>query len=163
VEDCKSISIDWFKNNGYVSGRQKGDYLVYSGGGIRWSNYTGEYRGSIGFRINMINRCQGTMTFDYTITDPYTHEKEDLSYPVSLTMTNCYFGGHRWWFRCPLSTKGVKCDNRVATLHIPPNGKYFGCRHCYNLTYESCKESHKYDSLATRLGLTFKQLKRLNI
>jgi len=39
--------------------------------------------------------------------------------------------------------------------------KYAGCRHCYDLTYESCQESHKFDSLAQRMGLpNEKALKR---
>jgi len=31
----------------------------------------------------------------------------------------------------------------VGKLYLPPGGKYFGCRHCYNLTYKSCQESDK--------------------
>jgi len=31
-------------------------------------------------------------------------------------------------------------------------GRYFGCRHCYNLTYTSCQESHKYDACLAAVG-----------
>ena len=27
-------------------------------------------------------------------------------------------------------------------LYLPPGGKYYGCRHCYDLTYESSQTSH---------------------
>jgi hypothetical protein len=33
----------------------------------------------------------------------------------------------------------------VAKLYLPR--RYFGCRHCHGLTYTSCQESHKFDSL----------------
>jgi len=36
---------------------------------------------------------------------------------------------------------GVRCGRRVAKLCCPPSGKYYGCRHCYNLSYESRNES----------------------
>jgi hypothetical protein len=40
----------------------------------------------------------------------------------------------------------------VSKLHLPPGGRYFGCRHCYDLTYTSCQESRKYDGLARFLA-----------
>jgi hypothetical protein len=45
-----------------------------------------------------------------------------------------------FYFICPLVVNGRACRRRVAKLYLPPGGEYFGCRHCYNLTYESCKE-----------------------
>jgi hypothetical protein len=35
----------------------------------------------------------------------------------------------------------------VGKLYLPPGGRYYGCRHCYDLTYTSCQESHKYDGM----------------
>jgi len=46
----------------------------------------------------------------------------------------------RYWFICPLSVNGVYCGRRVGTLYLASGGPYFGCRHCYNLTYESRNE-----------------------
>jgi len=40
-------------------------------------------------------------------------------------------------------------------------GKYFGCKHCYNLTYESSKESHKFDTMFLKMGIDPKIGKRL--
>lgn len=36
---------------------------------------------------------------------------------------------------------GVVCHRRVRKLFLPPGAKYFGCRACYDLTYESA-QSH---------------------
>jgi hypothetical protein len=51
----------------------------------------------------------------------------------------------------------------VAKLHLPSGGRYFGCRRCYDLTYRSCQESHKYDSLYRTLaddtGMDFETVK----
>lgn len=64
-------------------------------------------------------------------------EWEDVREPVSLEWTPCNFGGKRPWFVCP----GDRCGRRVAILYGP--GKYFLCRHCYDLRYESQREDKK--------------------
>jgi hypothetical protein len=79
-------------------------------------------------------------------------EWEDVKEPVPLEWTSCNFGGERPWFLCP----GAGCDRRVAKLYGP--GKYFLCRHCYDLRYESQREDKKDRALRraqkirTRLG-----------
>ncbi len=71
----------------------------------------------------------------------YTHrrgewgEPEDVRQPVFLDWTPCTYGGQRPWFRC--SADG--CSRRVALLCGA--GKYFACRHCYQLVYESQREA----------------------
>jgi len=64
-------------------------------------------------------------------------EWEDVKEPVSLEWTPCNFGGKRPWFICP----GAGCGRRVAILYGP--GKYFLCRHCYDLRYGSQREDKK--------------------
>ena len=51
--------------------------------------------------------------------------------------TPCNFGGERPWFVC----HRVTCGRRVAILYGP--GKYFLCRRCYDLRYESQREDNK--------------------
>ena len=46
---------------------------------------------------------------------------------IDIGWPPCRFGGHRFWFRC-------SCGRHVATLYSP-NGRPWGCRHCYRLTY----------------------------
>jgi hypothetical protein len=62
-------------------------------------------------------------------------EWEDMWEPVSLEWTACNFGGERPWFVCP----GEGCGRRVALLYGP--GRYFLCRCCYDLVYESQREN----------------------
>jgi hypothetical protein len=61
-------------------------------------------------------------------------EWEDVKEPVPLEWTPCNFGGERPWFLCP----GVGCGRRVAVLY--GLRKYFLCRHCYDLRYESQRQ-----------------------
>jgi hypothetical protein len=39
-------------------------------------------------------------------------------------------------------------------------GEYFGCRHCYNLTYLCQKESGKYDELYRQRGFDPKEARK---
>jgi hypothetical protein len=68
-------------------------------------------------------------------------EWEDVKEPVSLEWTPCNFGGERPWFICPSVVNGKRCGRRVAILYGP--GKYFLCRHCYDLRYESQRKDKK--------------------
>jgi len=61
--------------------------------------------------------------------------------PVPLSWTACNFGGERLWFVCP----GAGCSRRVAVLYGP--GRYFLCRHCYDVTYESQRENGMHRAL----------------
>jgi len=56
-------------------------------------------------------------------------------------------------FTCPLVINGKDCMKRVGMLYQPPGGSYFGCRQCYDLVYQSSRESHKWDSMWKRLGI----------
>jgi hypothetical protein len=133
TEECKSISTKWLKDNGYFCG--------FKWGGMRWTNYAGEETGSISFQVS-VEGDMGYIRFQYTQTDRFSKEETHLGYKVDLVSTPCNYGGKRWWFICPLVINGKACNRRVGVLYLG-GGKYFGCRHCYNLTYRSCKEHDK--------------------
>ena len=83
-------------------------------------------------------------------------EWEDVRETVPLEWTPCNFGGERPWFVCPGVVNGVRCGRRAAILYGP--GKYFLCRHCYDLRYESQRENkvyralHRAQNIRERLG-----------
>ena len=70
-----------------------------------------------------------------------------LEYKIGIERMACRFGGWRYWFLCPAVKDGVYCGGRVTKLFLPSGGSVFGCRQCYDLTYQSCQESHKYDKV----------------
>jgi hypothetical protein len=151
VEECKSISTKFLNQYHHFDGG-------ISSGGMNWSR-RGEKTGSIGFTVST-EPGDEYIRFQYTHTDNYSGEKSGLDYRARLTWTPCYYGGRRWWFICPLIINAKVCSRRVGILYLG-GGKYFGCRHCFNLTYESCKESHTYDRLFRKLGITAKRAKEL--
>ena len=75
---------------------------------------------------------------------------EDVYQPVYIEETACHLGGTRSWWLCP------SCGRRVAIIYGP--GKYWACRHCYQLAYESQRENagdrsaRKADRIRKKLG-----------
>jgi len=65
-------------------------------------------------------------------------EWESVEQPVPITWTEPNYGGRRPWFMCPGVKSGVPCRRRVA--HLYGAGRYFACRHCYELAYGSQRE-----------------------
>jgi hypothetical protein len=90
----------------------------------------------------------GRVRLSYRIRrgDPDRRDIEDV---VCLTWTPCHYGGQRPWFRCP----GWGCGRRVAKLYL--GGRYFRCRHCHDLAYESQREDR-----ATRLISKAQKIRR---
>lgn len=72
-------------------------------------------------------------------------------YTIALVATGCQLGGVRWWFVCPLTKNGIVCERRVRKVYL--YGRYFGCRHCHNLTYRSQQDSDSRVYALARLGL----------
>ena len=66
---------------------------------------------------------------------------------IPLLTTQLYLGGIRYWFSCP------ECGQRVGKLHLPHGGDRFLCRNCYDLTYESCQECHRFDWFFAQMGI----------
>jgi hypothetical protein len=113
----KRIDIRWMRKQNYL-------WSGYSGS-LSWSRRGGN-TGSIGFRME-----EDRMVLNYRHR-PRGDEWEDIEQIISLSQTLCNYGGYREWFLCP------RCGKRVAILYGA--GKYFFCRHCYKLTYESCND-----------------------
>jgi len=79
---------------------------------------------------------------------------------IQVSVDERNFGGVRYWFICPLVINGRPCGRRVGKLYLPPGGKYFGCRHCYNLTYR-CQKEHdsRVDALLKNPEMLLSQIK----
>ena len=120
VESCLDISIGWLKKHSYLTGEKRGDII--------WTTNLGT-KNSVSLSLS-----KGQFTYMHL---SYIRNKENLNYEVQLLTTSCNYGGLRYWFHCPLQYNGSSCRRRVSTLYLPPGDKYFGCRHCHKLTYES--------------------------
>ena len=119
------IDIRWLKKQGYLR--------PGTAGTLSWS-CGDEQTGSIGYRMEAEQ-----MILNYRHR-PHDGEWEDVKQIISFDRTSCNYGGHRKWFRCP------QCWKRVAVLYGP--GKYFYCRHCYDLTYACQQETPPFRLLS---------------
>jgi hypothetical protein len=128
VQECKSVSIPFLRKEGFLSG--------YYLGAIVWSDRFGAETASMSVEAST-RYGNSHLRLIYTMTDRNTGEETSFDYKVPLVSTPCNFGGLRWWFVCALSRNGVSCGRRVGTIYRPPRADYYGCRHCYDLSYES--------------------------
>lgn len=76
---------------------------------------------------------------------------EDIREPIAITQTLTPWGSRRYWFVCPLVIDGQACGRRARKLYLPPGGRYFGCRHCYRLSYQARQEYRPLAFLASIL------------
>jgi hypothetical protein len=123
TDECQSIDVRYLHRNGLL---QPGHSFS-----LRWSQ-AGKQIGSIG---GVAHEDDDRVTFFYRHRSGGSGgEWEDVRETVALEWTACNFGGERPWFVCP----GADCGRRVAVLYGP--GRYFLCRQCYDLSYESQRE-----------------------
>ena len=141
VEESWAIGIDVFNRDGLLT---PGAY--YSARTLTWKNGVGDELASIRFDVDMREMDWPVITFRYRVGRG--ERARSVEYAVTLVATALHRGGVRWWFECPLNG----CGRRVGKLYLPPGAVYYGCRQCYNLTYQSCRDSHKYDALAKSLA-----------
>ncbi|MCG2777913.1 MAG: hypothetical protein L6406_19770 [Desulfobacterales bacterium] len=135
VEDCRNLDINRWMREGIVKPNTHRFGV--------WAWYRDKKKvASIGYESD----CDGNSGY---IRLFYTWNKtEKVDYQVPLVTTRPHFGGLRWWFICPI----LGCSRRAGKLYSPPGRKYFGCRECYDLTYTSCQDSHKFDALYEKIA-----------
>jgi hypothetical protein len=128
VEGCHSLDVRTLHREG----------LLKPGWGFSWCwSRSGQKMASIGGLVEGGHRAERVVLLFRHRSGP-SIEWEDVRQPVTLEWTPCHFGGERPWFICRGVMNGVACGRRVAVLYGP--GRYFLCRHCYDLSYESQRE-----------------------
>ena len=145
VEECLTLDIN----------RLVRDHVVrrWTCGSRTWTNtFTGERIASVGYLVEPVELGYDDLVLRLNYTRTVRDEKHEVDLPIYLTWTRPHFGGVRWWFTCPLIVRGDACNRRVGKLHLPPGARYFGCRHCHNLTYQSCQDSRKFDAFHELIG-----------
>jgi len=125
VEECLTLDI-----NSLI----RGDLLHRSFGEVRWFR-RGVETDSITYSLK-----ESESVYVLTLHSP-------LNQDISLVTTELPWGGKRYWFSCP------NCMRRVGRLHLPPGESHFFCRGCYDLTYMTCQESHKFDWFFGQIGI----------
>ena len=135
TESQKRIEIQFLKKQGYLR--------PGSCGTLSW-NRNGEPNGIIGFKT-----LDSGIQLNYNIRQP-GEDWEEVEEYISFDYTTCNYGGKRTWFLCP------SCRKRVAIVYGA--GKYFLCRHCYDLAYQTQREDYfdrqitKSNNIKQKLG-----------
>lgn len=156
VESCLPLDINKLRRKRLLYDPSPGDSAW---GSLAWhSTRTKEKTGSAGYWIEWVD---GGIIYRLQ----YKAGEVEVDLPVQIERIPQNFGGDRWWFRCPLVVNGIPCQRRCGKLYLPPGSRYFGCRHCHDLTYTSCNESHQFDSMARLLardmGVDWREVKRV--
>ncbi len=123
TEECQKLTIFCLNKNNCLKDGLSGDFTF----------------GSQNFKIYfsvVLNSYEKYIQFSYTCTDLNENKTSSHNYKIYLTTTKCNYGGHRFWFTCPLSVDGKYCSRRVGVLYKPPYIDYFGCRTCLKLAYK---------------------------
>jgi hypothetical protein len=141
VNSCREIDINWLNRKGFLRpGANRS---------LSWS-LDGEYVASAG-----IIAGSGWIELRYEVSID-GGDWESISESVDIVQVPCTLGGSRPYFLCPGFVDGIACRRRVAKLH--GGGRYFACRHCYDLAYSSRSEPfwdrlvRKSEKLRRRLG-----------
>lgn len=136
-EDCRTISIYDFKKWNRLNG--------FDSGMVTWTSSWSEKKNSVSYVIRIgENMWDSYLELTYTITDSWTDEKIDIKQKYPIVSLPCHYGGRRYFFKCSLSKNGVYCGRMVAKLYLGAGIRYFGCRHCYDLTYASRINGYTY-------------------
>jgi YHS domain-containing protein len=139
VEECLTLDINKLVKDGL---------LDRSCGELRWCR-GGEETAYLSYTLKDIGFKEGRSAYVLTIHSPIIRrgQRIPVSQNIPLVTTKLHSGGKRYWFSCP------NCRRRVGRIHLPHGKSYFFCRRCYDLTYMSCQESHKFDWFFARIGV----------
>ena len=141
VEDCKWLDIDRLRRRGQLFDPALGTSLP---GEVIWGDDADGW--SLRYRVGRLDNTNLVCQLLYVIGGIHV----ELSADIDLVAAP--LGGQRWHWRCPSVVNDQACGRRVRKLYLPPARLHFGCRHCHDLTYRSCVESHRWDRLYSRIG-----------
>jgi hypothetical protein len=123
AEHCKSLDVNRFHRDGSLRPGRMGNWV--------WSR-DGEEIGRIDYRAE-----DGRLVLDYKVR-VHGGDWEPITQPILITRVDCHYGNIRPYFICPGVVNGRHCGRRVVKLFS--GGRYFLCRHCYNIAYTSQSE-----------------------
>lgn len=132
AEDCRSLDVNRLHREGCLRPGRLGNWV--------WTQ-DGEEVGRIGYQAQ-----DGRFVLNYRVSQ-YGGDWESIRQSITLTHADCHYGRKRPYFRCPGVVNGRHCGRRVGKLFS--GGRYFLCRHCYNIGYSSQSEP-RYDRMLRR-------------
>lgn len=132
AEECRSLDVNRLHREGCLQPGKMGNWV--------WSR-DGDEIARIGYWAE-----EGRLTLNYRVR-VYGGDWESIEQATRITYTACNYGRERPYFICPGMVNGRACGRRVGKLFA--GGRYFLCRHCYNVAYTSQSEP-RYDRMLRR-------------
>ena len=130
ADEALFIEIDWMvRTRKAVPGSLKN-------GTLSWT-CRGKESGWIGYKCDMRDPENASLTLRFTVTICSTGEKHNYEQRVRLSSTSPHFGGRRWWMHCPAN------GSRVGKLYCPAGYEKFASRTAWGLGYQSQRVAHR--------------------
>lgn len=128
VEACLCLDLQWFLwlGAGQAGGRWEGT--------VCWPAGAQPSSATIGYVLDLREPPGLHLTYERHVAGE-PPPVEPLVYCIPLISSPQH--DSRRWFMCPLGREEIACGRRVRKMYFPPGRTYFGCRHCYELTYAS--------------------------
>lgn len=137
TDDCLMLNVNQLARDNLLHPNAKGI--------LKWNREAASFRLAL-IESSIAFECLGSELFVITYR---WNESMDVRTSIQLQTTQPNFGGYRWCFICPLNFEGKGCGRRVGKLYL--RGPYFGCRHCHQLTYQSCQGQRFLKRISSRL------------
>ncbi len=144
-EGSLRLEMPWLRKKRYLEGLRAGSVYWNS------SRYPEQ---SVGITVDTVSAIPFVLL--HYVQTSKEGVKTSFDYKITISSIPCRFGGRRYYFQCPLSRNGVMCNRRVGVIYLC--GKWFGCRKCHDLAYDSQQESRRagYGGLFKYWGLSMK-------
>ena len=140
TEDCLALNVSALAREGFIADG------VRAHGTLSWVMGSYNRRASVGFSTNTVGDVVPTVELTYSV------DEQAIRQTLELVRVAQPFGGHRWWFNCPLEA------TRCGIVYLPPGQTCFASRRAYGLVYASQYESpeiraiRRADKIRERLG-----------
>ena len=118
VDSQHAVDIRYLKKQGLL--------WVGNNGTLSWTCRE-KQTGAINYQVK-----ENGIKLTYNSRTASTDEWQAVEQFVPFDYTPCHYGGKRMWLLC------TGCNRRVACIYAA--GKYFLCRHCYGLNFQSQHE-----------------------
>ena len=95
---------------------------LFVAGKMTWTlTRTGEVAATIGYDANLVDPADAWIRLYYATTIQRTGEKRYNNYLIRLECTRPNYGGLRWWFICPKTSRRVRVSicRPVVALYSP--------------------------------------------
>ena len=147
TSSCLQLSISCLLRKGLLIVGEKRD------GYIGWKLQDSRKKKTVQCSVDATNMKNPRVHISYQFKIKKCQPSVEVAISIDLSTTRLANGGLRWWFLCPSNTLlDLPCRRRVGKLFLPVTSIYFKCRNCHRLTYDSCQNSRRFDSLAAYMG-----------